>query len=95
MAIEKLADAFNSAKSLDNIKRAALMNLPRAALLKPAHAASLLQGQHFSLGDRVMTVIESGSVPMCAKGTVVGISVGFLDVVYDVQFINGTNLSDR
>jgi 5'-3' exoribonuclease 1 len=95
MAIERLSDAFTKVKTPDTIRRAGLKNLPRTALLKPAHASSRLQGQHFSLGDRVITVSESGSVPMSAKGTVVGISVGFLDVVFDVQFINGTTLSDR
>lgn len=95
MAIEVLSDALTQAKTTAGIKRAALKGLPRGALLKPSHAVGRLQGQHFALGDRVVTVTDAGTVPTSSKGTVVGIQVGFLDVLFDVQFIGGTTLGDR
>lgn len=38
---------------------------------------------------------ETGNVPLCTKGTVVGIRTEFIDVIWDVTFIGGTNLGDR
>ncbi|ORY88795.1 hypothetical protein BCR35DRAFT_205803 [Leucosporidium creatinivorum] len=93
--IEKLADQLNGQKVLANLKQAVIKGIPRSALLKPAHSASRLRDQHFALGDRVITVTDAGSVPLSAKGVVVGIQTGFIDVVFDVQFIGGSTLGDR
>ncbi|KAK4058246.1 exonuclease II Exo2 [Microbotryomycetes sp. JL221] len=95
LLVETLADRLTSSKGLASIKQAAINGIPRAALLKPSHAASRLRDQRFSLGDRVVAVSESGSVPLAAQGVVVGIQTGLIDVVFDVQFIGGTTLGDR
>lgn len=93
--IEKLADQLSGQKVITNLKQAVIKGIPRSALLKPAHSASRLRDQHFALGDRVITVTDAGSVPLSAKGVVVGIQTGFIDVVFDVQFIGGSTLGDR
>ncbi|GAA6034942.1 hypothetical protein JCM8097_009377 [Rhodosporidiobolus ruineniae] len=93
--IEKLADKLTETKTLDKIKQARIVGIPRQGVLKPAHAPSRLREQHFALGDRVITVAETGSVPLSAKGVVVGIQTNFIDVVFDVQFMGGTTLGDR
>jgi hypothetical protein len=90
-----LADHLGTQKVAANMKQAMIKGIPRQALMKPVHSLSRLRGQVFNLGDRVIMVSESGSVPLSAKGTVVGTQVGFVDVVFDVQFIGGTTLSDR
>lgn len=95
MTLEKLADELASKKVMANLKVVAIKNIPRQALLKPAHTLARLRDQQFALGDRVITVAETGSVPLSAKGVVVGIQVGFIDVVFDVQFIGGSTLGDR
>lgn len=80
---------------MDKIKQARIVGIPRQGVLKPAHAATRLRDQHFQLGDRVITVAETGSVPLSAKGVVVGIQSQFVDVVFDVQFMGGTTLGGR
>jgi hypothetical protein len=64
-------------------------------LLKPSHASTLLQNQTFSLGDRVVFVKDSGSVPIASKGTIVGIEKNNIDVVFDTSFMSGSTLGDR
>ncbi|GAA5930973.1 hypothetical protein JCM1841_003667 [Sporobolomyces salmonicolor] len=93
--IEKLSDKLVSQKTQSGIKQALIKAIPRQALLKPAHAPSRLREQQFALGDRVVTVVETGSVPLSAKGVVVGIQSNLVDVVFDVQFMSGTTLGDR
>mgnify|MGYP006876475224 CR=1 FL=1 len=80
---------------MDKIKQARIVGIPRQGVLKPAHAATRLRDQHFELGDRVITVAETGSVPLSAKGVVVGVQSQFVDVVFDVQFMGGTTLGGR
>jgi len=63
--------------------------------LKPSHATTRLQDQKFNLGDRVIFVQDSGSVPIAAKGTVVGIERHNIDVVFDTSFMSGSTLGDR
>nr|CAG8530056.1 5571_t:CDS:10 [Entrophospora candida] len=67
----------------------------RNALLKPDHASTRLQNQIFSLGDRVEFVENSGSVPIAAKGTVVGMEGNNIDVVFDHSFMSYSTLGDR
>lgn len=92
---EQLADKLNGQKDIAHLKQAVIRSIPRHALLKPAHASTRLRDQTFGLGDRVITVSEAGSVPLSAKGVVVGIQTGLIDVVFDIQFIGGTTLGDR
>lgn len=93
--IEKLEDKLATTKTMDKIKQARIVGIPRQGVLKPAHAATRLRDQQFQLGDRVITVAETGSVPLSAKGVVVGIQSQFVDVVFDVQFMGGTTLGGR
>lgn len=73
--------------------------IPRSALLKPSDAQWRLNDQHYSIGDRVIYVADSGKVPIASKGTVVGMTrttrETWLDVVFDVSFMSGTSLGDR
>ena len=69
--------------------------IPRQAVLKPAHAIYKLQNQKFALGDRVTMVQDSGGVPLCAKGVVIGLNNSSVDVVWDVPFLSGTDLRGR
>ena len=93
--IEALANQFNSTKSTSSIKKAKVQGVPRQAVLKPAHAVYRLTGQVFRLGDRVIMVQDSGGVPLCAKGVVVGLLDNNIDVVWDTPFIGGTTLGGR
>ncbi|KAJ3505765.1 hypothetical protein NLJ89_g7245 [Agrocybe chaxingu] len=91
--IEALADAFT--KDNPKIKKAMVKGIPRQAVLKPAHAVYRLQNQHFSLGDRVTMVRDSGGVPLSVKGVVIGLNSKSMDVVWDVPFMSGGTLGDR
>lgn len=95
MQIETLADGFNSNKSPTSIRKAIVKGIPRQAVLKPEHAMYRLQNQRFGLGDRVIMVQDSGGVPLCAKGVVIGLNVNSMDVVWDVPFLSGTDLGGR
>ncbi|CAA7269491.1 unnamed protein product [Cyclocybe aegerita] len=91
--IEALADAFT--KDKPQIRKAMVKGIPRQAVLKPAHAVYRLQNQHFSLGDRVTMVRDSGGVPLSVKGVVIGLNSKSMDVVWDVPFMSGGTLGDR
>ncbi|KAH8112662.1 exonuclease II [Phellopilus nigrolimitatus] len=90
-----LADECTQNKSATSIKKAMVKGIPRQAILKPAHAVYRLQNQTFALGDRVIMVQDSGSVPLAVKGVVVGINAKSLDIAWDVPFMAGTTLGDR
>jgi len=90
-----LADGFNANKSSSSIKKAIVKGIPRQAVLKPSHAIYRLQNQEFALGDRVIMVQDSGGVPLCAKGVVIGLNNTSMDVVWDVPFLSGTDLGSR
>lgn len=77
------------------IKSMVIKNIPRLAVLKPSHASFRLGGQKFSLGDRLVVVQDSGSVPLAAMGVVVGLNTGTIDAVFDFPFLGGTNLQGR
>ncbi|CAK5283845.1 unnamed protein product [Mycena citricolor] len=93
--IEKLADSFTESKSTQGIKKAIVKGIPRQAVLKPSHAVYRLQNQRFALGDRVVMVQDSGSVPLSVKGVVIGLNAKSMDVVWDVPFMGGGTLGDR
>ena len=93
--MEAFQDHIYSQKTMDHLKQAVLKGIPRRLLLKPGHAAHRLQHQDFSVGDRVITVAETGSVPLAVKGVVVGIQAGFVDVLFDIPFMGGTTLGGR
>ncbi|KAL4065011.1 exoribonuclease 1 [Scleroderma yunnanense] len=93
--IEALADSINKNRSPSGIKKVIVKGIPRHAVLKPSHTIYRLQNQHFALGDRVTMVQDSGSVPLAAKGVVVGINAKTMDVAWDVPFMSGETLGDR
>lgn len=77
------------------MKHVIVKNLGRHTMLKPSHAATFLPDQTFKLGDRVVFVQDSGTVPIAAKGTVVGIDRLEIEVVFDDRFMSGMDLSGR
>ena len=52
------------------IKKALVKSIPRHAVLKPSQAVYRLQNQTFALGDRVVSVLDTGGVPQGFKGFV-------------------------
>ena len=92
---QDLQDQLYAAKTPESMKNAVFKNLPRRMVLKPEHAAYQLQHQSFTVGARVITCQETGSVPLGVKGVVVGIQAGFIDVVFDIAFIGGGTLGGR
>ncbi|KAG8752127.1 hypothetical protein FRC14_007322 [Serendipita sp. 396] len=93
--IELVANSLTANRSAAAIKKAKVQGIPRRAVLKPAQVGSRLQGQIFHLGDRVIMVQDSGGVPLCAKGVVIGLVDKMIDVVWDNAFIGGTTLGGR
>jgi len=93
--IERVQDRLYADKMQQPMKQAVLKNIPRRAVLKPEHASHRLQNQTYSVGDRVITASEIGSVPLAVRGVVVGIQAGFIDVVFDIAFMGGTTLGGR
>lgn len=91
--VEKAADDYVETRS--GMKHVIVKNLGRHTMLKPSHAATLLPDQTFKLGDRVVFVQDSGTVPIGAKGTVVGIDRLEIEVVFDDKFMSGMDLSGR
>ncbi|MBW0465257.1 hypothetical protein O181_004972 [Austropuccinia psidii MF-1] len=94
-SLQSLASQFSAGRIPENMKQAVIRNVPRNVLLKPAHAEERLHDQTFELGDRVTMVSDRGTVPISAKGTVVGVTEKFIEVVFDGPFIGGTDLSNR
>ncbi|KAJ9125140.1 hypothetical protein QFC22_000094 [Naganishia vaughanmartiniae] len=95
--LEKTADDFSRSHTRDRLKRARVQGIPRQAVLKPSHASFRLQGQTFSLGDRVIMVQDSavGGVHLSMKGVVIGVNANSIDVVWDSPFIGGLTLGGR
>jgi 5'-3' exoribonuclease 1 len=79
----------------DRFKPRRINGVPRHAVLHPAHAEGRLQGQVFVLGDRVTYIQNSGKVNMATAGTVVGINISTVDVVFDVPILSGSTLGGR
>lgn len=95
--IEKAADENNARNT--QIKGTKIKSVPRNALLKPSDAEQRTGKQRFSLGDRVVYVLDSGRVPIAMRGTVIGMTrtsrQTLLDVVFDSTFMSGTTLGER
>jgi len=91
--IEELVDELSERRT--QMKKVIVNGIPRQAVLKPAHAVYRLQNQWFDVGDRVVMVKDSGSVPLSIKGVVIGINAKTLDVVWDVSFMSGSTLGNR
>ncbi|KAG8905353.1 hypothetical protein FRB99_000181 [Tulasnella sp. 403] len=93
--IEKFGNTINANRTTSDVKKAIIKGIPPNAVLKPSHAVYRLQNQLYNLGDRVTMVQESGSVPLCAKGVVVGLNSSSIDVVWDTAFMSGSTLGGR
>jgi len=91
--LEEAADRYVETRT--GLKHVIVKNLGRHTMLKPSHAATLLPDQTFKLGDRVVFVQDSGTVPIGAKGTVVGLDRLEVEVVFDDRFMSGMDLSGR
>ncbi|KAF9470744.1 hypothetical protein BDN70DRAFT_845719 [Pholiota conissans] len=90
--IESLADKIVKKKSSVGPKEIIITDIHRQAVLKPSQAIYRLQDQRFALGDRVIMVQDSGSVPLAVKGVVVGLYEESIDVVWDVPIMLGGTL---
>ncbi|KAF9953306.1 5'-3' exoribonuclease 1, partial [Modicella reniformis] len=77
------------------MKHIIVKNISRHTMLKPSYAATLLTDQTFQLGDRVAFVQDSGTVPIAAKGTVVGIDRLEIEILFDDMFMSGMDLGGR
>lgn len=93
--IEKAAVKFHEKYENLDFKKVVIRGVPRKVLLRPADAEVRLNYQTFSLGDRVIYVCDSGSVPIGNKGTVVGVQEKVIDVIFDTTFMSGSNLGGR
>ncbi|CAG7851990.1 5'-3' exoribonuclease 1; AltName: Full=Exonuclease 2; AltName: Full=Exonuclease II; Short=Exo II; AltName: Full=p140 [Serendipita indica DSM 11827] len=93
--IEAAAAQIAASRTATGIKKAKVQGIPRQAVLKPIQVHSRLKDQVFKLGDRVIMVQDSGGVPLCNKGIVVGIVDKMIDVVWDNAFIGGSTLGGR
>jgi 5'-3' exoribonuclease 1 len=93
--IEKCAIKYHEAYEDLDFKKVVIRGVPRKVLLRPSDAAVRLNYQTFSLGDRVIYVCDTGSVPLGNKGTVVGVQEKVVDVVFDTTFMSGSTLGGR
>lgn len=97
LALEQ--NAIESSKAPVSVSLNKYNNLPRNALLSPSSAVYQLKSQHFSVGDRVVYVLDYGKVPLFSRGTVLTVSSHIssvtLDVLFDVEFPAGTTLNGR
>ncbi|KAK4697008.1 5'-3' exoribonuclease 1, partial [Lecanoromycetidae sp. Uapishka_2] len=74
--VSKIEQAANDAFQMDppgKGQNKKINGAPRNALLKPSDADQRLSHQHFSLGDRIVYVQDSGRVPIATRGTVVAL----------------------
>jgi 5'-3' exoribonuclease 1 len=97
--VKLIEDAIDQAYSIqgDTPKFVAtnVKGVPRQAVLKPIHAPHRLANQTFELGDRVVHTIDSGIVPLAAKGTVISVDGNFADILFDRTFMGGASLGER
>ncbi|KAJ3034412.1 hypothetical protein HK097_004516, partial [Rhizophlyctis rosea] len=96
---EKIDEAYEAAggeeEEKKKVKNVVVKNVPREVILKPSHAKHRLTLQTFTLGDRVVHVLDTGIIPLGHKGTVIGLEKSFLDIVFDRPFMGGNSLEGR
>lgn len=78
-------------------KKTILVECPTNFLLAPLSETPTNEetSPGFSLGDRVMNLCDTGPIPFGLTGTVTGVVANLLEVVFDEEFLGGTNLDDR
>ncbi|KAJ3567755.1 hypothetical protein NP233_g6149 [Leucocoprinus birnbaumii] len=94
-ALEHELDSIVSSPSPLSLRNILIDEYPSPRILKPEHASHRLRNQVFELGDRVIIVKDSGSVPIAAKGVVVGHDDNLLDILWDEPLVLGTTLDGR
>lgn len=74
-------------------------HVPREALFSPDSPTYTLSAQRFNVGDRVVSILDYGKVPLYTRGTVVSIhsyvSRVQLDILFDVEIDSGNMLNNR
>ena len=98
-AVKQIEEELDGLLLQESLSPAASDHLLRRAwrqeFLKPADVPHRLLKQEFTLGDRVIYVLETGNVPLFARGVVIGMDVAHVEVVFDKTFLSGTNLNGR
>ncbi|QLL34535.1 hypothetical protein HG536_0G03970 [Torulaspora globosa] len=96
-AIEEHVLAYSA--HMEAIEKKQLAKVPCDAILDPKTSFTLLRGQKFDLGDRVVYVQDSGKVPLFSKGTVVGYTtLGSrlsVQVLFDNELVAANNFGGR
>lgn len=76
-----------------------LKHVPRQALFTPDSPGYTLSNQRFDVGDRVVSILDYGKVPLFTRGTVISIhsyaSHVKLDILFDVELDSGNTLDAR
>ncbi|KAI9007521.1 XRN 5'-3' exonuclease N-terminus-domain-containing protein [Phycomyces nitens] len=93
--IEQLGASYH--KNYENLdfKKVIIKRIPRDVLLRPCDAESKLADQFFRIGNRVVYALDTGSIPLGTKGTVVGVHDNMIDIIFDVPFMGGHTLGGR
>jgi hypothetical protein len=97
-SIQKIEDEIknlNEKTLLAETELITIKAIPRKNVLKPGHSVYRLLNQTFHLGDRVISTVDFGKVPVRSKGIVVGIQGSKVEVLMDEQIVGGTSLDGR
>lgn len=83
-----------------HLERVLIKGVDRGALLSPENAQHQLRSQRFKLGDRVVSALDHGKVPLFFRGLVVGIRRGTssnsaLDILWDHEFGPASKLDNQ
>ncbi|KAL0087236.1 XRN 5'-3' exonuclease N-terminus-domain-containing protein, partial [Phycomyces blakesleeanus] len=94
-AIEELGASYNKNYEELDFKKVLIKRIPREVLMRPSDAEMKLREQFFKLGNRVAYALDTGSIPLGTKGTIVGTHDKIVDVIFDVPFMGGSTLGGR
>lgn len=76
-----------------------LNQIPREAVFAPDAPSYFLAKQKFDIGDRIVSVLDHGKVPLFSRGTVIAIksfvSHVTLDIIFDNELDSGIFLNNR
>lgn len=83
-----------------HLERVLIKGVDRGALLSPKNAQHQLRSQRFKLGDRVVSALDHGKVPLFFRGLVVGVRGGTpatsaLDILWDHEFESASKLDNQ
>ncbi|KAJ3372350.1 hypothetical protein HDU91_003960 [Kappamyces sp. JEL0680] len=91
-AIERIVDEHYEKLAKAEYKPLIIKSVPRSNVLKPAHSVFRLGNQNFAIGDRVVSTVDYGRVPVGFKGTVIGLEGKTLDILWDLPVMGGSSL---